>query len=98
MRTIQDYLDLAKQIKKIDSDYALAKAMGVTQQEVSFIRNGERKINDTIATKLALLIGIDPMEIITSANYWHGSERNKQFWEWYNQQREEKKNFLNIKS
>ena len=91
MKTVQDYFDLAKQINNIDSDYALAKAMGVKQQEVSFIRNKERKINDTMATKLALLIGIDPMEIIIVANYWDGSKRNKEFWEWYHRQREDKK-------
>ncbi len=76
MKTVQDYLDLAIKIKDFNNDAELSKALKIPHQELSYIRNNERKINETTATKLALLLNIDPMEIITSANYWKGTEKN----------------------
>ena len=83
MKTIQEYLDLAKQANDLPSDYALAKELDLSNAEVALIRTNQRKINDTFATKLALSIGIEPMEVIAVANYWQGSEKNKNFWLWF---------------
>lgn len=93
MKKTKEYLDFAKQINNVTSDYALAKELDITHQELSFLRNEERKINETTATKLAILIGIDPMEIIASANYWKGSDKNKTFWKWYQEKENKNKQF-----
>ncbi len=96
MKTVQDYLDLAIKIKDFNNDAELSKALKIPHQELSYIRNNERKINETTATKLALLLNIDPMEIITSANYWKGTEKNKEFWESYYQKQKEKKKEISV--
>jgi predicted transcriptional regulator len=50
-------LDEVREIKGIESDYALAKLLGVRQQTVSSYRSGRTQMSDEIALRLALMIG-----------------------------------------
>lgn len=65
MKTIRHYLDIAKE--KTGSDYATAKAIGMTRAGVSRARSNDI-IGIEFAVKLADLIGIDPKEVIASAD------------------------------
>jgi transcriptional regulator with XRE-family HTH domain len=63
-----EYLAACKTRLGIESDYALAKALGVTQQAVSSYRSGNSKINDDVALSVAEILGINPLQVIAAAN------------------------------
>lgn len=67
MNTLE-YLAACKKRLGIESDYALAKALGVTQQAVSSYRTGNSKINDDVALSVAEILGINPLQVIAAVN------------------------------
>lgn len=62
------YLAACKKRLGIESDYALAKALGVTQAAVSSYRTEKSKISDDVALTVAEILGINPLEVIAAAN------------------------------
>lgn len=73
MKTTINYLDEAKQKLGIESDYAMAKWLGVGRAAVSNWRVKRNFIDDYAAAKIAEALGIDPMMVIAAAN----AEREK---------------------
>lgn len=67
MNTLE-YLAACKKRLGIESDYALAKALGVSQQAVSSYRAGNSKINDDVALTVAEILEVNPLQVIASAN------------------------------
>lgn len=67
MNTLE-YLAACKKRLGIESDYALAKALGVTQQAVSSYRSGNSKINDDVALTVAEILQVPPISVIAAAN------------------------------
>lgn len=67
MNTLE-YLAACKTRLGIESDYALAKALGVTQQAVSSYRSGNSKINDDVALRVAEILHLHPLQVIAAAN------------------------------
>ncbi|KQQ97434.1 helix-turn-helix domain-containing protein [Massilia sp. Leaf139] len=63
-----DYLAECKRRLGIESDYALAKALGVTQQAVSSYRAGRSRIDDDVALTVAEILQIEPLAVIAAAN------------------------------
>jgi transcriptional regulator with XRE-family HTH domain len=61
-------LEAVKTRRKITSDYALAKALGVTQQAVSSYRSGNSIINDDVCLTVATILEIPPIGVIAQAN------------------------------
>lgn len=59
MNTIE-YLDAAKARLGIESDYALAKALGMRASTISNYRAGRGQMDDEIASKVAAAAGIHP--------------------------------------
>jgi plasmid maintenance system antidote protein VapI len=59
MKTI-DYLDLLKSKLGITSDYALAKAIGISKQAVSRYYTKGGSFDDDVAVKVAALLGKHP--------------------------------------
>lgn len=59
MNTIE-YLDAAKARLGIESDYALAKKLGMRASTISNYRAGRGQMDDEIATKVAVAAGIHP--------------------------------------
>lgn len=55
-----DYLDQVMRVKGITSDYALAKALGITRQTISGYRNKNTSLHDDVAIRLAELLDIEP--------------------------------------
>jgi len=67
MNTLQ-YLAACKARLGIESDYALAKALGVTQSTVSSYRIGRSRIDNDVALTVAEILGIDPIAVIAAAS------------------------------
>lgn len=59
MNTIQ-YLDAVKTALKIQSDYALAKALGISKQAVSRYYHKGGSFDDDVARKVASALGKHP--------------------------------------
>ena len=62
------YLAACKTRLGIESDYALAKALGVTQAAVSSYRTEKSKISDDVALTVAEILQVNPMQVIAAAN------------------------------
>lgn len=60
----RDYLDAIKARHQLPSDYAAAKALGVTRTSVSRYRNGSDTFADTVAIRVAELLDMDPAEVL----------------------------------
>ncbi len=72
MTTVQ-LMDRIKKTHGIQSDYQLAKFLGVTQQSVSNWRRGKSAFDDEIALKVADLLGLDRGQVLA----WVHAERCK---------------------
>ena len=68
MRTTIELLDAAKAKIGITSDYALAKALGVSQPAVTGYRAGRRIFDDDTALAIAEILGVHPLQVIAAAN------------------------------
>ncbi|WP_422648618.1 hypothetical protein OJJOAM_000228 [Cupriavidus sp. H18C1] len=76
-----EYLDAAKAALDIESDYALAKHLGVTKGAISAIRLGRAGIGEELAIAIADILHIDAFEIIAAASYERAkSDRAKALW------------------
>ncbi len=58
MKTVE-YLDEVMRRKRIPSDYALAKALGVAKQTISRYRTVGGQFDDEVALRVADMLGID---------------------------------------
>lgn len=81
MKTGMDYLDEMKAKHGMPSDYAAAKAMGVTRSAVSAFRNKKACFDNYTAAKVADLLGVDAMEVIAAVNYERAkTDELRDFW------------------
>lgn len=83
MKTTIEWLDAARAASEIQSDYALAKALGITRGALSSLRNGRTHLADTTAVRIAELAGVDPLAVIASAHIEREAKRPavRQVWE-----------------
>jgi transcriptional regulator with XRE-family HTH domain len=63
-----EYLQAVKTRLEITSDYALAKALGITQSTISGYRAGRSRIDDDVALTIADILRIHPLQVIAAAN------------------------------
>ncbi len=76
-----ELLDLAKNQANIESDYALAKVLGISNGYVSEYRKGKRHPSNEIAVKLATLAKLDEMRVIAEVELQTANtEQKKEFW------------------
>lgn len=59
MNTLE-YLDAAKKALGVESDYALAKRLGVRSSTISNYRAGRANMDDEVAGKIAVVLGVHP--------------------------------------
>lgn len=65
MRAVEKWLEAAKRAAGVQSDYALAKALGVGHSRLSMYRSGaSRAMNDDLAMRIADLTGAHPSVIL----------------------------------
>ncbi|MBL8433666.1 MAG: hypothetical protein JNL99_01900 [Zoogloea sp.] len=67
MRT-PEILDAIKRTQGVESDYAVAKLLGVTRSAVSKYRLGGSHLDDATAIKAAALAGLNPGFVIACAH------------------------------
>lgn len=81
MKTTGDYLDAVKTVLKLPSDYALAKYWGVSKQDVSSYRAGNRTLGEDRALAVAAILKIDPAEVLIASNAERAkTDQAKQVW------------------
>lgn len=81
MRTTIDFLDAVKAKLDLPSDYAAAKVLGVTRAAISSYRVGRSHFDADIASRVAAILDIDPLEVIASAEYERArTESAKAIW------------------
>ncbi|KAB0637276.1 hypothetical protein WT34_10630 [Burkholderia stagnalis] len=66
MKTTIQYLDALKKRLDLPSDYAAAQVLGVTRSAVSLYRNGKTVFDEGTAIRVAELLGLDPLEVISA--------------------------------
>lgn len=82
MKTTIEYLDAFKASLGIESDYAAAKALGITRAAVSKYRNGYGGFDDQTAVRIADALNVDPMEVIAAVHgEWARTDDARAFWE-----------------
>lgn len=64
MNATQRLIAQAKTAINVQSDYALAKALRVTRQAVSFYQAGKRQLDNETAFRIAELLSLDPAIVI----------------------------------
>lgn len=75
-----DYIEAAKKALNINSDYAMAKAIGITRSTMSGYRNGNI-MDDFTAAQIAEILKIDPLIVIAAANAEREKGERREYWE-----------------
>lgn len=82
--SVIELMEKAKKRANIESDYALAKAMGLDRKIISAWRNGKRHPSTEEAVQLATLAGLDEMMVIAQVEYESANKpEKKRFWKHY---------------
>ena len=79
MKAAAQYIDLAKKNAGVESDYKLAKVLGVDPRVISHIRHG-RAFTDEMVFKIAELAGVNPAEIIAAVHAEKEKDKEKRKW------------------
>jgi transcriptional regulator with XRE-family HTH domain len=69
-----EYCAAAKQKLTLTSDYALAKALGVTRASVSLLINGHSVMSNTTAARIAEILELPLQRVIADAELERGSD------------------------
>ena len=69
-----EYCAAAKQKLTLASDYALAKALGVTRASVSLLINGRSVMSNTMAARIAAILELPLQRVIADAELERGSD------------------------
>lgn len=81
MRTTIEYLDLIKLRLSLPSDYALAKALGVTRESVSQLRSGKTSMGIETAMKAGEYLHIDGHTIYADSQIERAKKPEiREFW------------------
>lgn len=82
MKTTAEYLDEVKARLKLPSDYALAKHWGVSKQDISSYRAGNRTLGEDRAIEVAAILGINPAEVLIATHAERAkSDQAREAWE-----------------
>lgn len=82
MDTTQTLMQRCKAELRIESDYALAKALETSTAAVSRYRTGERQMDNWTALKVANILGLEPMEVIAISELEREkNETKRKVWE-----------------
>ncbi|MFM0097504.1 helix-turn-helix domain-containing protein [Paraburkholderia nemoris] len=82
MKTTVQYLDAVRERLHLPSDYAVSKVLGITTAAVSKYRNGHGGFDDLTAAKVAEILGVDPLEVISACYFARAKDdRTRGLWE-----------------
>lgn len=75
------WIERAKDVRQMKSDYALAKSLMVSRVRISQIHQGKGQLGPEAAVRMALLIGVEPLCVIAStAFHAEADEGRRGFW------------------
>jgi transcriptional regulator with XRE-family HTH domain len=74
MKTL-DFIERLKAAYNLPSDYAAAKKLGISKQQVSKIRNNGSTLDDKSAFELAHLLDLDPAYVVACMNLERAEKR-----------------------
>ena len=78
---ISDYLDAAKKRLSVESDYELAKRLGVGRAALCGIRKGNRAVPLDVAFKIAITLELDPAVVVADLEAQREkNEERRAFW------------------
>ena len=77
MRSIDDYLDAAKQRQGVSSDTKLGKLIGVSSPVMSGMRTRRNWPSDPTMVRIAELAGVDPAEALIDLSIWRNGSHGK---------------------
>ena len=80
MRTISNWIDEAKTVT--GSDYATAKRLGTSRQNVSHYRAGRQLPSVKVCERLAEILNINPLEIIASCEIQKDPNEARRWQKW----------------
>ena len=81
MKTLE-YLDAVKAKQGLESDYQLAKLLGLETSNMTMYRKHRRVMDDYIAALVADLLGVQHIELIAQANAEREKDPQKRaYWE-----------------
>ena len=81
MKTVQ-YLDEAKKILSVESDYALAKWMVCHQRRITEYRKGLYGLTNVDASRIAVLLKVEPIEVIQNVGIeFAKTDEDRRYWE-----------------
>jgi transcriptional regulator with XRE-family HTH domain len=82
MKSTDQYLNEVRDKLDLASDYALAKALGVTRSGISSYRTGRTVPDDLVCARIAQALGVEPMEVIAATNYQRAkNDESRNLWE-----------------
>lgn len=82
--TINELMDKAKTRANLQSDYALAKVIGIDRSVISQWRKSKKHPSTDEAVKLATLAGLEEMPVIAAIEYEAATTKKKrEFWKSY---------------
>ncbi|UKV16570.1 hypothetical protein L6172_09800 [Thalassospiraceae bacterium SW-3-3] len=70
MKSISDYIDDARRHSKLHSNNAVARALGINNNNITKYHRSHGLPGDEVMIKLAVLGGNDPFEALLDLNYW----------------------------
>lgn len=81
MQTTNEFIDAVKVRHGLETDYALAKLLGIRHSNVSNYRAGRSTMDNRTAVKVAELLAMKPMEVIAAVEMERArDEKTKGFW------------------
>lgn len=81
MKNTVDYLDEAKSKLEIESDYALGKTLEMTKGAMGNYRHKRTVISNEACFRLAEILEIDPIQLITLAETERSKGEKRLFWQ-----------------
>lgn len=83
MKTVE-YLDTVRTVFQLTSDYQLAKKLSISSSRLGNYRSGRNVIDDEMAVKIALLLDLNPLQVLADAHSERaerkGDELMHEFW------------------
>lgn len=75
------YLDALKAQLNINSDYELAKRLGIPNANMPGMRDGSRKVSNDLAFKIAITLELDPASVIADLEEQRAKNpERREFW------------------
>ncbi len=82
MNIQEKYLNKIAKLTETGSDYAAAKILGITRQRISNYRTGRNSFDNEIAFKIAVMLDMNPSEVIAELNFDKAkTPEKKKFWQ-----------------